>query len=382
MTITQKNLVHLALAVTVLAGSLFAFAVEAHRILLDTRRVEKISRVIRDLRTVLVSPLDAETGQRGFLLTGLEEYLDPFLSGQEAYEEVLPRLRRLLDGDPPSLDKLERINTLKEDKFDLMNATIRLRRAGDLAGAVAIVNSGKGKVIMDELRSLHKELLDRFLDERTAINNTIGERMDRAKWLFGFVTLVIAVILWGGHRMLSGALSRNQALSERLEHEATHDALTHLPNRRLAFEWLDKSLAQAKRGGPPVAVMYIDLDGFKQVNDIHGHAAGDLVLVRVAECFQRAVREYDLVGRVGGDEFIVVLLDAPHRDELTMLAGRLVESLMVCPLEPEEISCSLGASIGIAVSPANGLSAKDLVQAADGAMYQAKQSGKGRWVFA
>ncbi len=181
------------------------------------------------------------------------------------------------------------------------------------------------------------------------------------------------------------ARSRQRALdlvtqkTRQLEHQATHDALTGLPNRALALDRARQLLTRRARG--EVAALYVDLDGFKQVNDCFGHAAGDELLHSVATRLQSVLRESDTAARLGGDEFLV-LLDGPREGgEPELVARRLLELLR----EPYELescggrSVSLSASVGIAL--ASDPDAEDLIRRADVALYEAKSAGRSRYMF-
>jgi diguanylate cyclase (GGDEF)-like protein len=161
----------------------------------------------------------------------------------------------------------------------------------------------------------------------------------------------------------------------RTRHEADHDPLTGLANRRALERVLGAALPRTAAHGRSVAVLMLDLDGFKAVNDRHGHAAGDEALREVARRLRRCVRERDLVARLGGDEFVVVLTDlggessAAH-DTTERVRASLEEPIAVA----RGVSVGLRAAIGVAVSPADGETVADLLAVADRGMYAAKPS--------
>ena len=159
---------------------------------------------------------------------------------------------------------------------------------------------------------------------------------------------------------------------ERVRHEAVHDPLTGLANRTLLHEHLEKALARSMREGTATAVMFVDLDNFKQVNDVHGHAAGDAVLIEIGRRLRTAVRPADMVARLGGDEFVVVCEDI---DEVAVLAlsARLLESISV-PLPFGGVVHEPSACIGVALG---GVDPETLVERADAAGYRAKARGHG-----
>ncbi len=169
--------------------------------------------------------------------------------------------------------------------------------------------------------------------------------------------------------VLTGALER-QATHELMRYRAVHDALTGLPNRSLIIDRLEHALARQRRTGSRVAVMFIDLDGFKQVNDLHGHQAGDDLLLAVAERLGECVRGSDTLGRLAGDEFVVICEDAPT-DEVLRIADRLTTSLSQ-PFTLGDASVQVGASVGVVESDGSTTDPEQLLAKADAAMYAAK----------
>jgi diguanylate cyclase (GGDEF)-like protein len=164
-------------------------------------------------------------------------------------------------------------------------------------------------------------------------------------------------------------------MEHRVLHQATHDALTGLPNRAMLNEQLAHTIALASRKQWQVALMFIDLDRFKVVNDSLGHAVGDQLLQQVAGRLQAAVRESDLVCRQGGDEFLVLLPDAATDESVTQVAERVLQSLDR-PFAVDGRELSVTPSIGIAVFPRDGEDMDGLVKSADAAMYAAKEAGR------
>ncbi|MBB5346678.1 bacteriohemerythrin [Desulfoprunum benzoelyticum] len=176
-------------------------------------------------------------------------------------------------------------------------------------------------------------------------------------------------------------VTEHKEMELRLKHMAYHDRLTGLANRSLLFGRLSHSLSAAGRNNTRVAILFIDLDGFKEVNDSSGHESGDIVLKTVAERFQSAVRASDTVARIGGDEFVVVLADITKTAHVGPVAGKLLASLESPIALTEGRTGRVGASIGISIYPDNGREMDELLEAADTAMYQCKRSGKNRYLF-
>lgn len=175
---------------------------------------------------------------------------------------------------------------------------------------------------------------------------------------------------------VAAAIERRQMLT-RLQHMARHDPLTDLPNRELFHDRLHKALSMARREGTQVAVLCLDLDDFKQVNDSLGHAAGDEMLRETARRLKACVRESDTVGRVGGDEFLV-LLNGLHHSEHAWLVADKIRQAVGRPLGLDGHRATVTASLGMALCPVHGHDELTLIRLADEAMYVAKRAGGNR----
>jgi diguanylate cyclase (GGDEF)-like protein/PAS domain S-box-containing protein len=165
-----------------------------------------------------------------------------------------------------------------------------------------------------------------------------------------------------------------------IEHQALHDALTGLPNRLLLDDRLDQSIRAAEREGGALAVLLIDLDRFKDVNDTYGHAAGDALLAQVGPRLRGVLRSVDTVARVGGDEFVVLLAAAGRAEDVGRTAEKILERLEA-PFPVEGHAAEVSASIGIALYPEHGTDGPHLMHAADAAMYMAKRSSRAYSVY-
>ena len=193
----------------------------------------------------------------------------------------------------------------------------------------------------------------------------------------------VAQLVVGFNGMLSELQRSEQANREaeaKLQRQALTDELTRLPNRRHLSDHLSQSLAAAKRDNSLLALLYIDLDGFKLVNDSLGHSSGDVLLVQVAERLISRLRKSDTLTRIGGDEFTVVLKGIKKKDEAQAVAESLLKALKP-PFHVEGQEITIGASIGISTFPDLASDEIDLLQQADNAMYAAKRSGKNHVAF-
>jgi diguanylate cyclase (GGDEF)-like protein len=226
-----------------------------------------------------------------------------------------------------------------------------------------------------------EETAQALRDLSTAMRNvTSEERFDAQVSVRGSED--IAQVVVGFNRMLSELQQRDREKREaeaKLQHMALVDELTGLPNRRLLSDRLSQSLRAAARDGRMLALLYIDLDGFKPVNDSLGHRIGDLLLKQVAERLQTRARGSDTLARIGGDEFTLILSRIHSKADAEKVAASLLEAL-TSPFQIDGQGIRIGASIGISLFPEHGRDGDELLQQADFAMYAAKRSGKNRIV--
>lgn len=175
-------------------------------------------------------------------------------------------------------------------------------------------------------------------------------------------------------------VTRRSEKGDRERFLAYHDALTGLPNRALLFGALQQAVAHGEPERRPFALLYLDLDNFKPINDAFGHQLGDRLLIAVARRLRGSVREEDIVARLGGDEFAIVETELPCRDLAAVLARKLIRNLSR-PFVVEGRKLKVSASIGIALCPDDGEDPEQLLREADMAMYLAKRCGPGHWRF-
>ena len=187
----------------------------------------------------------------------------------------------------------------------------------------------------------------------------------------GYIRAIIAIVQ---------DINERKLLEDKLESMAHYDALTGLPNRALFFDRLSQAIAQTRRSQGQFALMFVDLDGFKAVNDTFGHDTGDALLKAVAEHLLECVRESDTVARLGGDEFVVLVADVKSINTLAQVAQKILDTLALSyDLGPQRIHST--ASIGVSVYPDDHADPDLLLQYADNAMYEAKRSPGGGYRF-
>lgn len=267
----------------------------------------------------------------------------------------------------------------------LQEVRIRIEDRGDADA----VEPGAPMVIFDSQPGRPREAADedRLLLEQIfpMAGRLLGVTLARPAPLAHLAPLPLAVLLGGCAASLAGFVltrrfARHHALAtqraDRLAHDAQHDALTGLPNRMLFHHRLEQAMEAARREAHCLALLYIDLNGFKQVNDRLGHEAGDTVLVGVADRLREILRPSDTPARLGGDEFVVLLTGLPAAGLWRGIADRILQQLHQ-PIRYGEHRLQVGVSIGAALFPQDGPDAAALLRRADAAMYRAKQDQAG-----
>jgi diguanylate cyclase (GGDEF)-like protein len=247
-----------------------------------------------------------------------------------------------------------------------------------------------------------KDVVEKCAEELSAVNSVLKQELGGRDTLPAVETAleksetvetrvqVAAEELSAVNQALEGEVRERQALEHQLaavkkqeeaaRHAAFHDPLTGLPNRVLFNDRLEHGLAQARRHGWTIAVMFVDLDEFKSINDAYGHDVGDLVLQIISKRLRKNTREDDTVCRHGGDEFLYLLMEIRDEVDASMIAEKLIDVIQEpCDVRIRDlaISPSIGASIGIALYPTNAISADNLIKNADKAMYRAKRTRSG-----
>ena len=209
------------------------------------------------------------------------------------------------------------------------------------------------------------------LEKTEAIEGKVLEAADK----LSVVNQALEVEVEARH-VLEERLAELTQEEEAARHAAFHDALTGLPNRALFDNRLAHALAQARRRGWSLAVMFMDLDEFKKINDVHGHDVGDAVLKTVAKRLKESTREDDTVCRHGGDEFLYLLVAFGEVDDVTLVAEKIARAIAApCRLDIGEFR--IRPSIGISIFPKDGATAFELIKRADAAMYEAKRNRSG-----
>jgi len=202
-------------------------------------------------------------------------------------------------------------------------------------------------------------------------------------WILGGAIFITSLgIIWVVYGRIMDSSSELHTINRELDHAASHDELTGLYNRRTFSDLLDKAIHRTGFYQEKLAILYLDLDGFKAVNDNYGHNSGDLVLQWVSKHFLKQVRDDDVVARLGGDEFAILLSHIHSEASVDNVVERILKGLSVPLLLDQGEAIPIGVSIGVAFFPLHGRDQDTLLLQADHAMYAAKKSGRRRVAFA
>jgi diguanylate cyclase (GGDEF)-like protein len=375
----------LILAAFVAGGVLIAatgwLAVASGRAYVDSdARSDRFREAERVVTTLVASIRAAESGERGYVVTGRTEYLDPWRSAQVDVPVQLGDARRLLTDVPGAARQLDALAAETRQKLDAVRQDVELRSAQGFDAAQRAVAAGDGRESMLRLQARIDDLQGTIARELGAEQARLADRHGSTVRAVTLLGVVLAAVLMGCYAVIAWELRERRRLSRHLAQQANHDPLTHLPNRRFFTDWLAYALAQARRDNAHLGLLYIDIDGFKTVNDRRGHKAGDAVLAEIARRFRESSRESDVLARWGGDEFALAVPHARDGREVAALAQRLIASL-TDPARAPIADVPIGASIGVAFFPDDAGDVAGLVAAADDAMYVAKRGGRNRAVF-
>lgn len=363
----------ISLGLLVAAGM---FVYEASVIVDDGLRDEEAFAVLSAANRVLHNLEDAETGQRGYLLTGDESYLWPYRQGVQDLDDTVLHLQQVVTNDAKSLELVRRIEHAKTAKVTELARSVELARSGNRAAAIALVQTNEGKRYMDGLRSDLGQLLNDWREKRRVATRDAHARLVYGTAALAVVAVLVCCLLVYTLFIQRRAFAKIHAYSATLDREAAHDPLTGLPNRRQLLAAIDALADSAVDEVRRTGLLYLDIDGFKSVNDTLGHSAGDLLLCELGETLRAATRQQDMLARVGGDEFVLLATDCGDDEQLRQLAGRMIARVREVGDRRYAGRFQIGVSIGIATHPDRTDSVEQLLDVADAAMYEAKKAGR------
>ena len=317
-----------------------------------------VSEIRKDFPAITLRLVD--NSEEGFLALQkgiVDGYIDSLSSGTE-----LLKRESLLSLSMSVLDEVDRnANHLA------INKSLPLL-ANALNKAVLTLSDAESQLIYEKWFDINIETgLDKNVVLRVALQ--VGVLI---------VSIIFIIMLW--NRRLYLEIKNRKKLEKQMKYMATHDDLTGLANRILLKDRLNTAITFHQRQNLLIAVLFIDLDGFKNINDNHGHDVGDELLIEVASRLNGCVRASDTVVRFGGDEFVLLLTGLHNQDEAAYIADKVLK-LIQQPIQLSTVSANIGCSIGIAMYPADGDSDSELVKVADSLMYNVKAAGKNHYIF-
>jgi diguanylate cyclase (GGDEF)-like protein len=346
-----------------------------------SRDVENTLGVIAALKDVNNNVAGVESELRGYIITGERDRLVQARDLVGRAGLPVRALRAMPEAINDQMQRIEALDDLIVDEFSRLDQLIEIDRKKGLLAAIRGITATGGASAIRRAQGLTQDLLaaeDLKLADQTGQSrrgSDVSVVTAAVATFFNLALLGIAVLL--ARREIR---ERRQA-EEVVKFAATHDPLTGLPNRVLLAERVNRAVGQAKSQGRTTALLFIDLDRFKNINDALGHEAGDRLLQNVADRLVRCVRRSDTVARQGGDEFVVLIEAFQDKRDLTQVAEKILAEI-AGPMRIYGKEFQITASIGISAFPADGGDLRALVKNADTAMYRAKQQGNAYQFYA
>jgi diguanylate cyclase (GGDEF)-like protein len=371
----------------IIVGFGVAFAILAVNALVDYRSFVTLTDATdsvqdglqtRDLLKGIRSAVAAsETGQRNYILTENKDHLESSLDLLKSARMSLNELLEAVNRDPQEVDKARQLQSLLAARVAQFEGALEPLTHKKKAAALQVLTSAEGRQILERA----DEVFAQFNESQGALfERRIRELQQSAR--FALVTFYIAtfcglVLLGLLYYLVYRDIAERRRAEEKLRVVATHDPLTALPNRTLLHERLSHALAKAQHYDRHLAVLFVDLDRFKNINDTLGHEAGDLLLQMAAQRMGDCLRGTDTMARQGGDEFVVLMDELTDAGPAAGVSQRILDA-MGNPFNVDGQEVHLTASIGISVFPEDG---RALLKNADIAMYCAKEKGRNNYQF-
>nr|VVV06646.1 putative signaling protein [Aliivibrio wodanis] len=370
--------------------------------------------VITKSERLLSSMKDAETGQRGYLLTQEVTYLEPYYTGMSNAQQIFKELRALTKDNREQQAALDHINEAMKLKFDELALTVELVEYDNLSQALRVVKEDRGKAYMDTLRVDLKNFIN---IEFLLLEKRKGDFKENRSQLVTLIKMQIILLIFlaiatiffmkrnlfdplnllllstkkmqKGEKLditdvveknemgdlLTAFFKMNEIVHEKTEvlaYKAHHDELTGLKNRSMVYSELQDAINRSGKVETKIAVYFLDLNKFKDINDTLGHDVGDEVLIETARILTETVRSRDDIFRLGGDEFLIIAQDISHQSGIDRLTLKIIEKFS-SPILIKGKRLPISLSIGVASYPNDSLNGEELIKFADIAMYEAKK---------
>ncbi|MHB1187246.1 diguanylate cyclase domain-containing protein [Thiobacillus sp.] len=362
-----------ALIITVLFALILYQHQRAEEAVRSVEHTRQVIAYIDSLRTYL---LNLDNAVRKYAESQNRSNLDPSLVCRQATCPSAGQLIALIGADDAQAARLAPLPSLQSALETGFGA---LQQRTETNGTATPPQRELGGFDKSAIEQIHRILIETGREEMNQLETRETARIrdqDLSSMLLGVAGLWTGLALLALHRETSRLIGAGIHAEQTIRQLSLHDPLTGLANRRFLNENEKHLIAGARRSGIKMAVLAVDLDEFKAVNDRYGHAAGDEVLVASAERMKRLLRESDVIARLGGDEFVIVLGQVDHAEAAREVAGRVVQSLSQPIPLAQGGTAHIGASVGIAMCCADGETLDALLKKADAALYAAKRGGK------
>ena len=343
-----------------------------------SKRVSHTHQVMSKIEGVVYDVSNIETGSREYYITANQDFLEPYHSGLSTIDDHIQDLNQLVADNPQQLSNIEHLLPLIAEKRNTAEQIVIItEKHGPVSGS-ARDSINLGKQTMDKIRHLVNDMLvleQSQLKIREANENRLLKRNLRTQV---FLNIVRALVLIGFAALVVNSLRKSSAKVFELENIAYIDSLTGLSTRRAFMGQGKVAIAHALRYGGPLSLLIADLDYFKKVNDTYGHYAGDIVLKTFGAMCQEALRDVDIIGRIGGEEFAILLpsTDGKHAVEVAERLRQAVATSIIALGEGKTVKFTV--SIGIVILKKSDTNIASFIARADKALYTAKRAGRNR----
>ena len=342
----------------------------------SVRSVAHTRQVIANIDALRTYLLNLDTAVRKYAESHKPAFLDPSLICRES---SCPSAEQLIDLVSADGELAARLAPLPALQSALETGFSALQQRAAAGGDATPPEPQLGGFDESAIEQIHRILIEAGREELSLLEKREEARIhdqNLTSALLGATILWTGLVLLGLYRETARLIRAGIQAEQTIRQLSLRDPLTGLANRRFVHENETHLIAAAKRSGKQMAVLAVDLDDFKAVNDRYGHAAGDQVIVTAAQRMKHLLREADVIARFGGDEFVIVLGQVDDAEAVRDVAGRVVEHLsQPIPLDGGD-TAHIGASVGIAMCCADGETLSDLLKQADAALYAAKRDGK------
>lgn len=381
LTVESITLAGLVCAALTIGGASYVAINSADRLIESNEKLIDAQRVIAALEDIRYSALEMDVGSRNYAITGKRYDFTPYLKGRVNIEAELGYLRARRATDPILDKRFDEIDAAAQRLFELGKTESSGEGPSDIDSARVLVEREKHAAEHDRLATIIYQVLyeeHAGLDILEVAQRDLGTQTRQLVLALVFAAGTILVFLYGLLHRLNAVQRVRQA---HIAYEASHDALTGIMNRAAMMRELRANIDAAVEGPAPFALLLLDLDGFKDVNDKSGHDAGDELLKEAALRIKGVLRPTDSLARLGGDEFLAIVAGTDDREAVGHIAQKMVEAVARPYAVGADGGASVTASIGISLCPADQSDREKLMKAADLALYSAKHAGKNRYAF-